>query len=214
MDYPSYTIQNGVVTTDQQGSANISFPSVTDSHQVYAFIAYAHMDGVVGIGYFTHSSNTDQYVVPIVQDMSSQRIALANSYDLNNTNPALLSLKYNATFVISKTDYTLSQMSLDTSNGQNITGTVTSGVGNTYPVITLPSYTTGILIIPFQTEGSSEGGVIMMPWGLSSLAFPVTFGSIPTGQDWITTDIRQVTVDGIAYQAKLELYNQKGQVLG
>jgi hypothetical protein len=214
MYYPSYTMQNGVTATDQQGSATISFPSVTDSNQVYAFIAYVHMDGVVGIGYFSHSSTTDQYVVPIIKDMGTQQIALGNSYDLNNTNPALLSLKYNATFVISKTDYTLSQLSLGTSGGPNLVGTVTSGVGNPYQTITLPSYTTGILIVTYQTEGSTKGGIVMMPWGISSLAFPVTFGYIPTRQDWVTTDIRQVTVDGIAYQAKLELYNMQGRVIG
>ena len=60
MDYPSYTIQNGVVTTDQQGSANVSFSSVTNSNQVYAFIAYAHLGGVVGIGYFVHSTSSQQ----------------------------------------------------------------------------------------------------------------------------------------------------------
>jgi len=211
IDYPSYTMQNGVVTTDQQGSASVSFPSVTDSNQVYAFIACAHLNGVAGIGYFTHCSTTDQYVVPIVQDMSSQRIALANSFDLNSTNPALLSLKYNATFVISKTDYTFSQLLLGISGGPNIVGTVASGAGNPYQAITLPSYTTGILVVTYQTGGSTNGGIILMPWGISSLAFPVTFGYIPTRQDWVTTDIRQVTVDGIAYQAKLELYNSQGQ---
>ena len=146
--------------------------------------------------------------------MSTQRIALANSYDINNTSPSPLSLKYNSTFVISKTDYTLSQLTLDVSNGQNITGTTKSGLGNPYPSITLPSYTTGILIVTYQIEGSTDGGIILMPWGISSLGFPVTFGHIPSAADWVTTDIRQVTVDGIAYQAKLELYNQHSQVIG
>jgi hypothetical protein len=214
MDYPSYTIQYGAVTTDQQGNANLSFPSVTNPNQIYALIAYAHLDGVVGIGYVTHCTTADQYVVPIIEDMGSQRIALANSCDLNNTNAPSMTLKYNATFVISKIDYTLSQLSLGPSNDQNLTGTVTSGTGNPFPAITLPPYTTGILVIPYQIEGSSQGGIVMMPWGISSLAFPVTFGHIPTGTDWVTTDLRQVTVNGIAYLAKLELYNQHGTVIG
>ena len=49
-----------------------------------------------------------------------------------------------------------------------------------------------------------------MPWGLGSLAFPLTFGGNPAGQEWVTTDIRQVTIGGIAYQAKLELWNLQG----
>ena len=212
-EYPSYTIQNGAVTTDQQGIAdNVTFPSVTDSNQVYAFIAYTHLDGIVGVGYHTRDSSTDQYVVPIVQDMASQEVALAHNYDLNNSNPAQYSLKYNATFVISTEDYTLSELSLGSPSSQGI---VTSGVGNPYPSIPLPTCTTGILIVTYQQEGSTQGGVVMMPWGISSLAFPVTFGGNPQGQDWVATDIRQVTIGGIAYQAKLALWNTSGyQVTG
>ena len=209
--YPSYTIQHGAVTTDQQGMANVTFPNVTDVNQVYAFIAYAHLDGVVGVGYFTHGSATDQYVVPIVQDMASQEVTLAHNYDLNNSGPAGFSLKYNATFVISTEDYTLSELSLGSPSSQGI---VTSGVGNPSPIIPLPACTTGILIVTYQQEGSTQGGVVMMPWGVSSLAFPVTFGGNPQGQDWVATDIRQVTIGGIAYQAKLALWNQGIQVTG
>lgn len=209
MNYPSYSIQNGAVATDQQGIATLTFSSVTDSSQIYAFIACAHLAGVAGIGYLTHDSTSSQYVVPIIEDMGSQRIALAHSYDLNNSLQASATLKYNATFVISKNDYTLSQLSLDT-NSSGVVGTVTSGIGNPYPVITLPTYTSGILIVTYQLEGSPQGGVVMMPWGVSSLAYPVTFGGTPTGQDWVTTDMRQVTVNGIAYQAKLELWSSQG----
>jgi hypothetical protein len=49
-----------------------------------------------------------------------------------------------------------------------------------------------------------------MPWGLSSLAFPVVFGTEPTGQEWVATDIRTVLVNGIAYQAKLALWSIEG----
>ena len=49
-----------------------------------------------------------------------------------------------------------------------------------------------------------------MPWGINSLALPVTFGGNPAGQNWVTTDIRQVTVGGIAYQAKLSLWSSNG----
>jgi hypothetical protein len=184
---------------------------VTDPNQVYAFIAYAHLAGVEGIGYLAHDSSANPYVVPIIQDMGSQKIALAHSSDLNNSTPAPSSLKYNATFVISKTDYTISPLSL---SSPNVVGLVTSGVGNPYPVITLPACTPGILIVTYQQEGSTQGGVMMMPWGISSLAFPVAFGGNPKGQSWVTTDIRQVTVEGIAYQAKLELWNQAAQEIG
>jgi hypothetical protein len=208
-EYPSYTIQSGSNTTDQQGIANLTFPSVTDANQTYAFIAYAHLDGVVGVGYHTRVSATDQCVVPIVQSMGSQEVALAHNYDLNNSGPEGSSLKYNATFVISTEDYTLSELSLGNSSSQGVVGTVTSGVGNPSPTIPLPECTTGILIVTYQ-ESSTQGGVVLMPWGVSSLAFPVTFGGNPVGQVWVATDIRQVTIGGIAYQAKLALWSTSG----
>jgi hypothetical protein len=64
-------------------------------------------------------------------------------------------------------------------------------------------------------KSATEGGVILMPWGLSSLAFPVVFGDSPFGKEWVTTDIRQVTVNGVAYQAKLALWSLGGyKVIG
>jgi hypothetical protein len=208
--YPSYTIQNGIVTTDQQGMAYVAPPNVTDTNQVYAFIAYAHLDGIVGVGYFTHdTTTTDQYVVPIVQDMGSQVVALAHNYDLNNSGSAGFSLKYNATFVISTVDYTLSELSLGSSSSPGLVGTVTSGVGNPYPTISMPTSTTGILIVTYQAS-PTEGGVVMMPWGIDSLAFTVTFGGNPQQQEWVATDMRQVTINNVAYQAKLSLWSTQG----
>ena len=108
-------MQNGVVTTDQEGMANITFSAVTDPNQVYAFIAYAHLDGLEGLVIIHVVSATDQYVVPIVQIMASQDVALANSYDINNSGPQGFILKYNATFIILKQDYTVSELSLESS---------------------------------------------------------------------------------------------------
>jgi hypothetical protein len=208
--YPSYTMQNGSLTTDQQGMAYKTFPSITaDANQVYAFIAYAQLGGVAGIGYFTHDTATDQYVVPIVQDMSPQSVALAHNYDLNNSGPSGFSLKYNSTFVISAEDHVLSELSLDSSSSSSLVGTVTSGVGNPYPTISMPTSTTGILIITYQ-ESPTEGGVVMMPWGIDSLAFTVSFGGNSQHQEWVATDLRQVMISNIAYQAKLSLWSTQG----
>lgn len=211
-EYPSYIIQTGTTITDQTGLANVLFTNVTDPNQVYAFIAYAHLDGIVGVGYHTRVSETNQYVVPVLQDVASQEVALANSYDLNNSNSLETILKYNATFVILKDDYTLSKLPLDSQNSVNITA---SGSGNPVPSIYLPSYTNGILIITYQQKGSAQGGIAMMPWGVSSLAFPVTFGGNPQQQGWVATDMRQVMIGGVSYQAKLSLWSdQEIQVTG
>jgi hypothetical protein len=207
--YPFYTIQSGAVTTNPQGMAYVAFPSVTDANQVYAFIAYAHMDDIVGVGYHTRVSSTDQYVVPIVQDIASQEVALAHNYDLNNSLPNGSPLRYNATFVILTEDYTLSALSLGSSS--SVTNITTPG--NTSPTVFLPTYANGILIVTYQQENSTQGGVVMMPWGVNSLAFPVTFGGNPQHQEWVATDMRQVMVGNVAYQAKLSLWStQETQV--
>jgi hypothetical protein len=212
--YPAYTILSGSATTNQEGMATVSFPSVTNPNQIYAFVAYAHLNGVEGVGYLTSVSESDQYVEPIVTNMTAQQVALTHNYDLNSTgNQPPSMLKYNATFVISTQDYSLTPLSLGNPTNTGTVGTVTSGIGNTYPTINLPTYTTGILIVTYQEDGSNVGGVVMMPWGVSSLAFPITFGGNPAGQSWVATDIRQVTIANIAYQVKLSLWSQTGEVI-
>ncbi|MGQ9691264.1 MAG: hypothetical protein ACUVQY_08405, partial [Thermoproteota archaeon] len=67
----------------------------------------------------------------------------------------------------------------------------------------------GILIITYR-KSAQETGVVLMPWGISSMAFPVVFGGDPSSQEWVATDIRQVIVNGVAYQAKLALWSLEG----
>jgi len=50
----------------------------------------------------------------------------------------------------------------------------------------------------------------MMPWGISSLSFPVAFGGDPQMHEWVATDIRQVMVGNIAYQAKIAIWSLQG----
>ncbi len=103
------------------------FPAVTNPNQVYAFIAYAHLDGIVGVGYHISGSTSDDTVVPVMQDMASHSVALANSYDFNNSGQAGLIMKYNVTFVISTQDYSLSELSLGSTSSPGLVGTVVSG---------------------------------------------------------------------------------------
>jgi hypothetical protein len=99
-------------------------------------------------------------------------------------------------------------------NSTGKVGKVNYGYGNPYGVVTIPTYNPGILIITYR-KSAVEGGVILMPWGISSMAFPVTFGEDPIGKEWVATDIRQVLVNNIAYQAKLALWSLEGyQVIG
>jgi hypothetical protein len=42
------------------------------------------------------------------------------------------------------------------------------------------------------------------------LGFPVLFGGDPSLQEWVATDMRQVTVGGIAYQANIAVWSLEG----
>jgi hypothetical protein len=69
------------------------------------------------------------------------------------------------------------------------------------------------MLIVTYCKNSNESGITMMPWGISSMAFPIAFGdnSIQTtAKEWVATDIRQVMVDNVAYQAKLSLWSLTG----
>jgi len=145
------------------------------------------------------------YIVPFVGNFSEREILLAHSYDVHEFGAhGQAAVKYNATFVILTEDFSLREVPLD-----NATGMLNYGEG--YPVqsVTLPSSNAGILITTYR-KSANEGGIVMMPWGLGSLAFPVTFGGNPRNQEWVSTDMRQVIVNGIAYQAKLSLWSLEG----
>jgi hypothetical protein len=84
-----------------------------------------------------------------------------------------------------------------------------SSSGQNYSSVNLPN-NDGILIVTYKGTSSGQYGLVLVPWGLSSLGVPLTFGGNPAGQEWVTTDIRQVNVGGISYQAKLEMWNLQG----
>jgi hypothetical protein len=139
-------------------------------------------------------------------------VLIAHSFDVHYFGPPEAEVAYNATFVVLTEDFTLREMPLE--NGIGKVGKVNYGEGKPYGNITIPTYNPGILVITYR-KSSVEGGVVLMPWGLSAMAFPVTFGGNPLNVDWVANDIRQVTVDDIAYQAKLGMWSLEGyEVMG
>jgi hypothetical protein len=207
--HPAYIINYGNVTTDEQGSATLVFNDVTDANLSYALIAYVHLGGLVGVGYHERVSSEDEYVVPFVDNLSEGKILIAHNYDIEYDDPPSAEVKYNASFVYLAEDFKLREMSLENSYGH-----INSGDGSPYEVVTIPTDNPGILIVTYK-KSANEGGIVMMPWGVSSLSFPVVFGGDPTKQEWVATDMRQVTVGGIAYQAKIAVWSLEGyQVVG
>jgi hypothetical protein len=210
--YPAYTIKYGNTTTDEKGSVLLEFAEVKDDKVCYAFIAYAHLSGLMGVGYHERVTSDKQYIVPFIDDLALRRVLIAHSYDVHYFGPPNAELSYNATFVLLTEDFTLREMPMENSTGK--IGKVNYGVGWPYGVVTIPTYNPGILVITYR-KSATEGGIILMPWGMSSMAFPVTFGEDPSSKEWVATDIRQVLVNNIAYQAKLALWSLEGyRVIG
>jgi hypothetical protein len=91
------------------------------------------------------------------------------------------------------------------------TGVLNSGHDpqHAYDTLTIGTSNPGIIITTYR-KSAQETGIVVTPWGLSSLAFPMTFGGDLSNRSWIATDLRQVRISGIAYQAKLSVWSISG----
>jgi hypothetical protein len=201
---PTYDISFGTVTADNTGLASINIPGVAAGDS-YAFIAYARTSGLVGMGY-TERTGDGEYVVPFVNSIDSGRVLLAHSYNVQTDGDPNATVYYTATYVLLTEDFTLREMPIITAQEHVVYG---HGSDQTYGNFTIPTHTLGILVVPYKTTDQKHG-VVLMPWGIGSLAFPVSFGGDPAKQEWVSTDMRQVMVGGIAYQAKIAVWSLEG----
>ncbi len=209
-DYPSYTTVEGLTATDSAGSAQLVFSGVDGESQTYALIAYSYLSGLKGTGCYVHvPPSVTKTVVPLVDSFENRNILLAHEDSVGQPSgsPQYSELKYTATFAILAEDYSLRDVSLgqSTSTGTLIYGGVSE---QEFSSITVPN-NDGILIVTYK-DTSDGYGIVLMPWGLGSLGFPLTFGGSSQGRDWVTTDIRQVSIGDISYLAKLELWSLQG----
>ncbi len=202
-EYPSTTIISGTTSTDETGLAQVTFPSVNGETQSYAFIVYSHLYGLKGIGSYVHvPDSVTKSLIPLVESFEERSILIAHGDSVGEPvqSPPYLKLNYNASFAILTHENTLRQIPLGS------TGSV-GGASPEYASTNVPD-NEGILIVTYK-DTSGNVGIVLMPWGLSSMAFPVTFGANPTGQEWVATDIRQTTIGGFAYGVTLALWNLK-----
>ncbi len=192
--------------TTSIGSTSITFSNFyPNKNLTYAVVAYAYLDGITGIGYYEPTPVGTQSIVPFLDPLSTQNVTLANSADVPNTSTGANTLYYNTTFILEGQNYAIQETLLGSSNPY---GSVTSGSGYLPGTISMGSYTSGILVIAYENSGNS--GVVMMPWGFNSLGFSMTFGGTPLNHGWVATDLRQVQINGVSYQAKLSLWSVQG----
>jgi len=201
---PSYTMEFDSVVTDETGSTTISFADVAAGDS-YVFIAYARLSGLIGVGYHERSLDQERYLIPLVGSVEDGLILIAHSYDVHNFGPPSSAVFFNATYVLQTEDFTLREMPLTMGKVKVVYG---GGSDQTFENVTIPTHNPGILVLTYNSNNGQ--GVVMMPWGISPLAFPVVFGGDPQKQEWVATDMRQVLVGGIAYQAKLALWSLEG----
>lgn len=198
---PTFTMSNSSSTTDNAGVGSLSFSGLDVNQDSYAVVVYARVSGVVGVGYYEHVSYPDNYIVPFVSDMMTGQVILAHSSDVTQGEPEIR-LYYTATFVVPDEKYVLRNIST------SCTGSI-AGDDIDPKYVTVDPHSPGILIVAYS-KNATASGIVAMPWGLSSLPFSMTFGGNFDDKEWVATDIRQVTVNGIAYQAKLGVWSLTG----
>jgi hypothetical protein len=207
-EFPSYTIMSKTDTTAEDGSLQLQFPGVNGETRTYAIIVYSYLYGLKGMGYYVHVPQTSTTtLVPLVDSFQDRTLTLAHGDSVGETpqNPGYSQLNYNASFAILTEEYTLRRVILEQPTA---TGKIDYGPSSTqqYASVQVPD-NAGILIATYKNPSSGQYGIVLVPWGLGSMAYSVSFGGNSAGQDWVTTDIRQVTIGGIAYQAELALWN-------
>lgn len=212
--YPQYQISYGSTVTDSAGSASPSFPGFDGNATSFALVACAHLSGLVGMGYYSHVLYDASYVIPLVRSIENGTAILAHSWDVTGEGDSDAAIHYNATFIVLAEDFTLRKMLIANSTGSDTGSAV--GLLNSgqvpelaYDTLTIGTHSTGVLIVSYSTS-AQDTGIVVMPWGLSGLAFPITFGGNPNNMDWVAVDLRQVMVNGIAYQAKLSVWSLSG----
>ena len=207
--YPLMAAYSGVNQTDSSGSAVIEFEDVDESGDAYSFIVYVSIGGVTGTGYYTHNTIGDenQLVIPFIQDYDQGTVIIAHSWDVNGAgSPPVPEVKYNATFFALTSDFQLQEIEIE-----NNTGHLLYGEGNPYFTTQLPVSEVGLMIISYKRDANRMGTVIL-PWGVGTLGvsayFDEGFGS--SGYDFVATELRQVTVDGVSYQVKVSAWSLSG----
>jgi hypothetical protein len=205
-EYPSYSIISNNTQADVAGAATLTFSGVDGENRAYALLVYSYLYGLKGMGYYVHTpAGFTASVVPLVESFEERSICLAHSDAVGNPqNPTFTELNYNATYAILTEEYTLRQVLLDQTSAQD-----TLNSAQPFTSVTVPN-NAGILLVTYKGASADEAGVALVPWGLGALSYPITFGGDPAGQQWVTTDIRQVTIGGLAYQAQLALWSLQG----
>jgi hypothetical protein len=210
-DYPLIEAFSGTSQTNSSGSATLEFLSVDGTQYAYSIIVYANLSGLSGVGYLSRQTLTTNQIIPFIEDFENRTVILAHSWDVHQFPPPVGALHFNATFFAISQNFDLHQIQMINSTEFLSSGLVNYGQGKPYVRAQIPTESEGILVVAYKW--GNNYGIVMMPWGVSSLGFSITFGGNPSSADWVATEIRQVTVNKIAYQVKVSVWSIKGRQL-
>ncbi len=207
--FPSFEYFSGASQTNSSGSALLSFP-VDGQQYAYSFMVYASVAGITGVGFHTRDTIlSGASVMPFIENFQTRSIILAHSFDVHTYPPPAPALHYNTTFLALTQNFQLREIPMGNESGLSRNGIINGGEGWPYFRVQIPIASPGILLVAYRVSGQ-DYGILMMPWGISSLGFTVTFGGDPTSADWVATEMRQVTVNRVAYQVQLSVWSIKG----
>jgi hypothetical protein len=205
----------GVNSTDSSGSLLLEYDDIDEVNDAYHFMVYVSLSGLTGVGYYSQDDRGDhpQYIVPLVSDYNTGTVLIAHSWGVHNyTETPVPAVDFNATFFVLTSDFHLQQLEIANSTSA-LTGKLNYGGGGDekrYVTTTLPTSEVGLLFISYK--GSNDVGSVVLPWGIGTLgvksSFSGGFGS--EGYDFVATELRQVTIDGISYQVKVSTWSLGG----
>ena len=197
----SIVTYSNVTQTDWSGLAAIEFSEINYDNPVYSFTVYVSVGGLNGVGYYIHdSADADNFIVTFIKDYDTGELILAHSWDVLDAAGEEASVFYNAEFFILTSNFQLIDYEL------NCSGHLTSGHGFAYFETQIPTSEVGILIVAYKVN--NEVGVVMVPWGLGALGVSTSFGGAigSGGNDFVATELRQVTIDDMSYQVKVSTW--------
>jgi len=182
-----------LLPTDSSGVTSKDFPSL-NNETAFTCIVEASEGGLLGIGYLSQQTMPNiGNLIPFIEnfDNGTANVLLAQTTGTGE-------LYFNATF------YMLPDNFVPIATG-SFNGTVTPGSYQNLTITTNNS--TGFLVAAY---GTGAYGIVVMPLGIGSIGGSVVFGGNPFGKQWVASDIRQVLIGDIAYQAKLSLWSLQG----
>ena len=197
---------SGVEETNSFGSALMEFNDLDgDEDEAYHFMVYARLSGLNGIGYYSQDDLEDypQFIVPLIYDYDEGIIMIAHSWAVHEyTQTPVPAVDYNATFYALTSDFQLQQVEIE-----NSTALLNYG-SKDYETTQIPASEVGFLFISYRWNNYL--GSVILPWGIGSLgvsaSFSASYGS-SSDYDFVATELRQVTIDGISYQVKVSTWS-------